>query len=105
MCSIASGIILTPFSMTKADIVAAIAAKAGLTKKAAQDALEALLDVITAQLKKGESVTLTGFGTFKISERAARTGVNPQKPSEKIKIPAMKLPTFKAGKGLKEAVR
>lgn len=91
--------------MTKADIVAAIADKAGITKKAAQEALEALLDVITAQLKKGESVTLTGFGTFKISARAARTGVNPQKPTEKIKIPAMKLPTFKAGKGLKDAVR
>lgn len=91
--------------MTKADIVAAMADAAGITKKAAQDALEALLDVITAQLKKGESVTLTGFGTFKVSERAARTGVNPQNPAEKINIPAMNLPTFKAGKGLKDAVR
>ena len=91
--------------MTKADIVAAIADAAGITKKAAQDALEALLDTITAQLKKGESVTLTGFGTFKVSARAARTGVNPQNPSEKINIPAMNLPTFKAGKGLKDAVR
>lgn len=91
--------------MTKADIVAAMADQAGITKKAAQDALEALLDTITAQLKKGESVTLTGFGTFKISARAARTGVNPQNPSEKINIPAMNLPSFKAGKGLKDAVR
>jgi len=91
--------------MTKADIVAAMADKAGITKKAAQEALETLLDVITAELKKGESVTLTGFGTFKVSERAARTGVNPQKPSEKIQIPAMNLPSFKAGKGLKDAVR
>lgn len=91
--------------MTKADIVTAMADKAGITKKAAQEALETLLDVITAELKKGESVTLTGFGTFKVSERAARTGVNPQKPSEKIKIPAMNLPSFKAGKGLKDAVR
>lgn len=91
--------------MTKADIVTAMADKAGITKKAAQEALETLLDVITAELKKGESVTLTGFGTFKVSERAARTGVNPQKPSEKINIPAMNLPSFKAGKGLKDAVR
>ena len=91
--------------MTKADIVAAMADQAGITKKAAQDALEALLDTITAQLKKGESVTLTGFGTFKISARAARTGVNPQNPTQKINIPAMNLPSFKAGKGLKDAVR
>ena len=91
--------------MTKAEIVSAIAEKAGLTKKSAQDALEALLEVITSELVKGESVTLTGFGTFKISARAARTGVNPQDPSQKIQIPAMNLPTFKAGKGLKDAVR
>lgn len=91
--------------MTKADIVSAMADQAGITKKAAQDALEALLSTITAELAKGESVTLTGFGTFKISARKARTGVNPQKPSEKIQIPAMNLPTFKAGKGLKDAVR
>ena len=91
--------------MTKADIVAVIADQAGITKRAAQDALEALLSVIQAELVKGESVTLTGFGTFKISKRAARTGVNPRNPSEKISIPAMNLPTFKAGKGLKDAVR
>ena len=91
--------------MTKADIVAAIADKAGLTKKDAQEALEALLSTITEELVKGESVTLTGFGTFKISARAARTGVNPQNPSQKIQIPAMNLPSFKAGKGLKDAVR
>ncbi len=91
--------------MTKADIVSAIAEKAGLTKKDAQEALEALLSTITEELVKGESVTLTGFGTFKISARAARTGVNPQNPSQKIQIPAMNLPSFKAGKGLKDAVR
>lgn len=91
--------------MTKADIITAVADKAGITKKAAQDSLEALLDVITAELKKGESITLTGFGTFKVSKRAARTGVNPQNPDEKISIPEMNLPTFKAGKGLKDAVR
>ena len=91
--------------MTKADIVAAMAAQAGITKKAAQDALEALLSTITAELVKGDSVTLTGFGTFKISARKARTGVNPQNPSQKIEIPAMNLPAFKAGKVLKDAVR
>jgi DNA-binding protein HU-beta len=91
--------------MTKQDLVAAIAATAGLTKKAAADALEALIGAVTAELKKGGKVTLTGFGTFQISHRAARTGVNPRKPSEKIKIPAMKLPVFKAGKSLKDSVR
>lgn len=91
--------------MTKQDIVAAIAASAGLTKKAAADSLEALIDSITKELKKGGKVTLTGFGTFQVSKRAARTGVNPRNPSEKIKIPAMNLPSFKAGKSLKDAVR
>ena len=91
--------------MTKGDLIAVIAAEAGITKKSAGDALQAFIDAITAELKKGESVTVTGFGTFKISHRAARTGVNPRNPSEKIKIPAMNLPTFKAGKALKSSVR
>ena len=91
--------------MTKQDLVASIAATAGLTKKAAADALEALIGAVTAELKSGGKVTLTGFGTFQISKRAARVGVNPRKPSEKIKIPAMKLPVFKAGKSLKDSVR
>lgn len=91
--------------MTKQDLVNAIADAAGLTKKAAGDALEAVIGSITGELKKGNSVTITGFGTFRISARAARTGVNPRNPSEKIKIPAMNLPAFKAGKSLKDAVR
>ena len=91
--------------MTKQDLVAAIASSAGLTKKSAADALEALISAITDELKKGGKVTLTGFGTFQISHRAARTGVNPRNPSEKIQIPAMKLPVFKAGKSLKDSVR
>lgn len=91
--------------MTKADMVNAIAAAAGITKKAAAAALEAVVDTVTSELKKGENVTITGFGTFKVSARAARTGVNPRNPSERIKIPAMNVPTFKAGKALKEAVR
>lgn len=91
--------------MTKQDLINAAAQAAGITKKAAAEALEAALSSITMALKKGNSVTITGFGTFRVSKRAARTGVNPRNPSEKIKIPAMKLPAFKAGKTLKDAVR
>ena len=91
--------------MTKQDLVDAAAKAAGVTKKAASDVLEAVLESITKSLKKGENVTVTGFGTFRISKRAARTGVNPRNPSQKIKIPAMKLPAFKSGKSLKDAVR
>ncbi len=91
--------------MTKQDLVASVAAAAGVSKRVAGEALEAILDSITKELKKGKSVTITGFGTFRVSARAARTGVNPRNPSEKIKIPAMKVPAFKAGKSLKDAVR
>jgi DNA-binding protein HU-beta len=91
--------------MTKQDLVNAAANAAGVTKKAAAEVLDAMLESITKSLKKGESVTVTGFGTFRVSKRAARTGVNPRNPSQKIKIPAMKLPAFKAGKSLKDAVR
>jgi DNA-binding protein HU-beta len=91
--------------MTKQDLVNTAADKAGVTKKAAGEVLDAILSAITASLKKGENVTITGFGTFRVSARAARTGVNPRNPSQKIKIPAMKLPAFKAGKSLKDAVR
>ena len=90
--------------MSKGDLVTAIANRAGLTKKAAGDALEAFIATITGELTNGEQVTITGFGTFKVSHRAARTGVNPQNPSQKIQIKASKVPTFKAGKNLKEAV-
>ncbi len=91
--------------MTKQDLINAAAQQAGITKKAAAMALDVVLEAITTSLKKGQSVTLTGFGTFRVSKRAARTGVNPRNPNEKIKIPAMKLPAFKAGKTLKDAVR
>ena len=90
--------------MSKGDLVTAIANRAGLTKKAAADALEAFIATITGELVNGEQVTITGFGTFKVSHRAARTGVNPQNPSQKIQIKASKVPTFKAGKNLKESV-
>lgn len=91
--------------MSKQDLIAAIADASGITKRAASDALEALIGSITKELKKGNSVTVTGFGTFRVSKRAARTGVNPRNPTQKISIPAMKVPSFKAGKTLKDAVR
>jgi nucleoid DNA-binding protein len=91
--------------MTKSEMVDVVGNKAGITKKAAVAALNAVVDTITADLKKGNNVVITGFGTFKVSKRAARTGVNPRNPSQKINIPAMKVPAFKAGKALKEAVR
>ncbi len=90
--------------MTKQDLVGEIAAKTGLSKKAAGDALQALLDSIIKELKKGRNVTITGFGTFRVAQRAARTGVNPR-TMKPLKIPAMKSPSFKAGKVLKDAVR
>lgn len=91
--------------MTKSDLVAAAAQAAGVTKKDAGAVLDAIIEAITKSLKKGDNVTITGFGTFRVSKRAARTGVNPRNPQEKIKIPAMSLPAFKAGKSLKDAVR
>ena len=91
--------------MTKQDLINAAAAKAGITKKAAAEALEAMLGTITKSLKKGDNVTITGFGTFRISKRSARKGVNPRNPQQEIKIPAMKLPAFRAGKTLRDAIR
>lgn len=97
---------LSPLNvMSKQDLINAIANAAGITKRAAADALESLIGTITSELKKGRSVTVTGFGTFRISNRAARMGVNPRNPTQKISIPAMKVPAFKAGKSLKDAVR
>ena len=91
--------------MTKQDLIAGAAQATGATKKAAQEILDSMLGMITKSLKKGETVTITGFGTFRVSKRSARKGVNPRNPSQTIKIPAMKLPAFKAGKTLKEAIR
>ena len=89
--------------MNKADLVEAMAKKTDVTKKAAETQLEALIEVITASLKKGEKVQLVGFGSFEVRKRAARKGRNPQ-TKEEIKIPASKAPVFKAGKALKEVV-
>ncbi len=92
-------------NMTKQDLINSIATQAKVTKNAAASALSAVLDSISKTLSKGGKVTITGFGTFSVSKRNARTGVNPRNPSQKIKIPAMKTPHFKAGKSLKESVR
>ena len=89
--------------MNKADLIAAIAAKTGDTKKVAEASVNAFVDVVTETLKKGDKVQLVGFGSFEVRKRAARKGRNPQ-TKEEIKIPASKAPVFKAGKALKELV-
>ncbi len=89
--------------MTKADLISAIANDTGLSKKDSETALGSVLTSITGSLQKGNDVRLVGFGTFKVSDRAARTGRNPR-TGESIQIAASKVPTFKAGKELKEAV-
>ena len=88
--------------MNKGDLINEVA-KALNTKKEAQDAVESIISSITKALGKGDSVTLTGFGTFKVAKRKARKGRNP-KTGEEIKIKATKVPTFSSGKALKEAV-
>ena len=89
--------------MTKAELVAKIADKAGLTQKDAGAALKASLEAIQEALVAGDTVQMIGFGTFKVNERSARTGRNPQTGKE-IQIPAASVPAFKAGKALKDAV-
>jgi len=91
--------------MTKDEIVNTVAAKTDISKKDAENVINAVLETIVKTLTDGEKVTFTGFGTFSVSNRAARTGVNPQHPEQKIQIPAMNVPKFKAGKSLKDAVR
>ena len=92
------------FSVNKSELIDAIAESADISKAAAGRALDAMTNSITGALKKGDQVTLIGFGTFSVKERAARTGRNPQTGAE-IKIPASKVPGFKAGKALKDAVK
>ncbi len=89
--------------MNKAELIAAVAEKADLNKKQAELAVNAAVDAITAALQKGDKVQIVGFGAFEVKERAARIGRNPQTKKE-IKIPASKVPQFKAGKALKDAV-
>ncbi len=89
--------------MNKSELIAAVAAKTGETKKNAEASLDAVIEVITEALSKGDKVQLVGFGSFEVRKRAARKGRNPQ-TKEEIKIPASKAPVFKAGKALKDVV-
>lgn len=89
--------------MNKTDLVSVVAEKAQMTKKDAEKALSAVLDSVGEALAKGDKVQLVGFGTFEVRSRAARTGRNPL-TGEEIKIPAAKVPAFKPGKALKDAV-
>ena len=89
--------------MNKAELVAAMAERTELSKKDAEAALKAFTDVVAEELKKGEKIQLVGFGTFEVSERAARTGRNPQTEGD-ARIPASSSPKFKAGKALKVLV-
>ena len=90
--------------MNKQDFIKAVATKSGLSQDAVTKALTSMIDTITAELKKDGEVNITGFGAWKVSQRAARNGVNP-KTKQKMVIPATKTPVFRAGKTLKEAIR
>ena len=89
--------------MNRTELVAAMAEKTQLSKKDADLALKAFIDVVSEEMQKGEKVQLVGFGTFEVSERAAREGRNPQ-TGKTMKIEACKAPKFKAGKALKDAI-
>lgn len=90
--------------MNKAELVANMATKSGLTKKDAEASLNAFMKSVEEALVSEEKVQLVGFGTFEVRQRAARQGRNPRDPKQVIEIPASKAPVFKAGKGLKEIV-
>ena len=91
--------------MNKADLINALSEKSGLSKKEVETVLDTFEEVVIETIKSGDDVTLTGFGTFSARQRSARMGVNPQNPSEKIQIPAVTVPKFKAGKALKDALK
>ncbi|MCQ2384894.1 MAG: HU family DNA-binding protein [Paludibacteraceae bacterium] len=90
--------------MNKTELIEKMASRTGMTKKCAQEALNAYIDVVTETLAKGEDVALIGFGTFSVAERPAHEGINPR-THEKIQIPASKTAKFKVGASLKEAIR
>ena len=90
--------------MNKSEFVSRVAKKTGMTTAEAQRVVQSVLDEISDALKSGEDVAFAGFGKFTVSQRAARTGVNPQDPSKKVQIPARKVPRFTPGAVLKEAV-
>ena len=91
--------------MNKAELINVISENVGVTKKQAEDMVEMFVDTVVKTLKEGNEVNIAGFGAFSARKRAGRTGVNPQNPTEKIQIPAVIVPKFKAGKGLKDALK
>lgn len=91
--------------MNKAELVAKLAEKVAISKKQAEDTIEAYTELVTETLKAGGEVTIAGFGSFSAKNRAGRMGVNPQNPSLKIQIPPVTVPKFKAGKALKDALK
>jgi DNA-binding protein HU-beta len=91
--------------VTKQEFVDAVASKANISRRDAGSAVDAVLDTITETLKGGDSVTFTGFGKFSTAHRAAREGVNPRNPGQKVHIPAATVPKFSAGSQLKSAVK
>jgi len=91
--------------MNKVELIEKLANKVNLDKKVVTQVLEGFEDVVIENLKKGQEVTLTGFGTFLAKFRSARGGVNPQNPSERIQVPAVTVPKFRAGKTLKDALK
>jgi len=91
--------------MNKAELIESIATRLNVQKKQVEEMLDATLDEIIKALKEGKEVTLTGFGAFQAKERSARAGVNPLNPKERIQIPAVTIPKFKAGKTLKDALK
>lgn len=91
--------------MNKAELALKISDKIGVTKKQAEDFVEAFDDLVTQTLVNDGEVTIAGFGTFSARVRRGRAGVNPQNPSQKIQIPSVKVPKFKAGKSLKDALK
>lgn len=91
--------------MNKAELISHLAESAGLSKKQVEDLLEGFVATVVKTLQAGGEVTIAGFGTFSAKQRAGRTGVNPQNPTQKIQIPAVIVPKFKAGKNLKDALK
>ncbi len=91
--------------MNKAELIDVISGKVGVSKKETEDVIDTMVDTIIAKLKEGDEVTLTGFGAFSARTRKGRIGVNPRNPEEKIDIPSVVVPKFKAGKNLKEALK
>lgn len=91
--------------MNKARLAEAIAERCGVSKQQAEDMIASFVEVVTEQLQEGDDVTIAGFGTFMAKFRSARMGVNPQNPAERIQIPAVTIPKFKAGKRLKDSLK